>query len=115
MGEGIGVVSRATANDRPCVSQFLYTCWATRTGVWHTIDPSREPWNVPKDAKLALLSGILLITHGMKAEPANLALYLRSPGDERLECETPFIVGQATVDTAGSQQVAFAAARGKYL
>lgn len=54
------------------------------TDTWHTVDLTA--FGVAEDAKVAFLSGVLIITHGTTEELANLTVTLRAHGDNNSSC-----------------------------
>lgn len=71
----------AEGNSKSPVAVFVnsYTGTGPVSGVWHEID--LKPLGVAADAKSALLSGLLLITHGTTQETCDMHVALRAPGN----------------------------------
>ena len=57
-----------------------YTGVGPEAGIWHVIDVSDK---LPPEAKAINLMGILIITHGLSSETANLQLYFRRHGETK--------------------------------
>lgn len=74
------------------------------SGEWHTVDFTAQPWGIPIDAKVVMLVGVLIITHGTTAETADLQLVFRAPGDERVACSASNLIGQAVEASVGNGQ-----------
>lgn len=77
---------------------------ASQEGQWHTVD--LQPWGVDEDAKVAFLSGILIITSGTTNEIADMTIVFRRPGDNYTTCDK--YMGQATLSGFGGQRSGFA-------
>lgn len=75
-----------------------------QAGVWHMVD--LVPYGVSPDAKVAFLSGMLLITHGTTPELADLKVVFKRPSDST-GCEK--YMGQVIeTDVNGGQRSGFA-------
>lgn len=66
-------------------------------GVWHRVN--LKPFGVSADAKSAFLSGILIITHGLTGETADMTITARRPGDNASDCK--HLIGQAVESSVG--------------
>lgn len=97
-GRGDVFANTATGTHRPA------SCGA---GVWCTIDVA--DYGVPSDAKAVFLSGILIITHGLTAETADLLVGFRAYGDVSPIAELPYpggvwYIAQSVEAAVGSGQ-----------
>lgn len=87
-------------------------CWYTTScgskgplpGQWQIVDLTVAPWLLAADAKAAMLSGVLIITHGTTAETADLQVVFRPPGDVRVSCDGANLIGQAMETAVGNGQ-----------
>lgn len=67
---------------------------------WHLVD--LKPYGVSSDAISAFLSGVLIITHGITPETADMRIVFRRPGD--LSCSTEAMIGQVIEGAIGGGQ-----------
>lgn len=71
-------VSKQCPTQQKVIFVNSYTEVGPVSGEWHTVDMSDC---LPEDAKAINLVGILIITHGLSIETANMQLYFRTYGD----------------------------------
>lgn len=70
-----------------------------------TVDLTQPPYNLPTDAKVAFLSGMLIITHGTSSETADIHVTVGADGDPNFECnaQTRYL-GQTIEASVGNGQ-----------
>lgn len=81
-------------------SAGCHTNWYYATNTWHKID--LKPHGVAADAKVAFLTGLMIITHGSTQETADAIIGFRKPGDTSATCGQ--YIGQVTEAHIGGGQ-----------
>lgn len=74
-----------------------YQLGCQQPDMWCTADLT--VWGVPADAKYAMLTGILLISHGASEQSADIRVTFRKPGDATADCQK--YLGQAANNRPG--------------
>lgn len=102
-----------TAQDRIYSNNAVYAMIGTampagpqKSNVWNRVD--LKPWGVPADAKVALMSGILIITHGTEQQLADMHITFRRPSDTTADV-TKYCGQICEASIGGGQRVPFSA------